>query len=101
MLGSIRCAGLIVVFLTGLAGTVDAGTAVECPEGFTKILEQSGQAACRRSQSVASSDLAEAVSKLWWNDAHCNGDESDRQTGISQNQTGAWTVTMRFWCNGF
>ncbi len=101
MFSSVRCAGLGLIVLTCLAGTANAGAAIACPEGFTKILEQDGEAACRRSQSVASSDLAEAVSKLWWDNAHCNGAETDRQTGISQNQTGAWTVTMRFWCSGF
>ncbi len=102
MLASIRLAGLCVA-VCGFAvtGPAWAGTSVNCPEGFTKILARDGQAACRRSQAVASSDLADAVSQLWWNNAHCDGAETDRQTGISQNSSGNWTVTMRFWCNGF
>jgi len=101
MLASIRLAGFVLVCALALTRPAWAVDAVACPEGFTKILAQDGHAACRRSQAVASSDLAEAVSQLWWNNAHCNGDETDRQTGISQNSSGNWTVTMRFWCNGF
>ncbi len=102
MLPSLRLAGFVAfVCVLASAGPAKAVNGVACPDGFTKILAQDGQAACRRSQSVASSDLAEAVSQLWWNNAHCNGAETDRQTGISQNSTGNWTVTMRFWCNGF
>ena len=101
MVRSICLAGLLFVVMASQSGWAMAAQTIACPEGFTKILEQSGQAACRRSQSVASSDLADTVSKLWWDNAHCNGNESDRQTGVSQNQTGEWTVTMRFWCSGF
>jgi hypothetical protein len=101
MLGSIRSAGLGLLCAAALAGPADAGNRASCPDGFTAILANNGQAVCRRSESVASSDLAEAVSQLWWNSAHCEGAETDRQTGISQAPSGNWTVTMRFWCNGF
>ena len=77
-----------------------AGKAVACPPGFSKILEHDKEAVCRRSQSVASADLGEAVANLW-HEAHCNGTESDRQTSTSQAPSGAWTVTMRFFCLGF
>jgi len=98
---SLRSAGICVVAYALFCAGAEAATTVSCPEGFTKILDQGGQAVCRRSQSVASADLAESLSRLWWNTAHCNGEENDRQAGISQNQSGAWTVTMRFFCNSF
>ncbi len=101
MLRSIRSAGIAFACVVACAGPASAATTVTCPEGFTAILAKDGHAVCRRSQSVASLDLAEAMSQLWWNNAHCEGDEADRQTGISQNQSGNWTVTMRFWCGGF
>ena len=78
-----------------------AGTAIVCADGFTKVLEQSGTAVCRRSESVGTPDLAEALSQSWWGQAGCNGSASDRQSAVSQNPTGEWTVSMRFFCSGF
>lgn len=101
MLPSLRSAGLGVVSVLLFACPARAGMIVECGAGFTKILEQDGTAVCRRSRSVASSDLAESLSQMWWGEAACSGQTSDRQSGISQNQNGEWTVTMRFFCNGF
>ena len=101
MVPSLRCAGLVALAVLLCARSAEAGMTVECGAGFTKILEQDGTAVCRRSRSVASSDLAESLSQLWWGQAACSGQASDRQAGISQNQTGEWTVTMRFFCNGF
>ena len=102
MVRPIRSAGVsaFLVFML-FGGAASAGTTMACAEGFTKVLDQGGTALCRRSQSVASSDLAEALSQMWWGQAGCSGQASDRQTGISQNQTGQWTVTMRFFCSGF
>ena len=84
-LRSAGCVALIVVLMMRPAG---AAMAVACGTGFTKILEQDGTAVCRRSKSVASSDLAESLSQMWWGQAACSGQTSDRQTGISQNQNG-------------
>jgi len=102
MVRPIRSVGVsaFLVVLLGVGQAV-AADSIACADGFTKVLDQGGSALCRRSSSVASSDLAEALSQMWWGQARCNGEASDRQTGISQNQTGQWTVTMRFFCSGF
>lgn len=101
MVTSIRSGFFVALCILLTAKTAHAGMAIECADGFTKILELDGSAVCRRSKSVASSDLAESLSQMWWGQANCNGQTSDRQSGISQNQNGEWTVTMRFFCNGF
>lgn len=94
-------AAIVSLALLGEPASALAGTEIECAEGFTKILENDGEAVCRRSKSVETESLAQALSDLWWGEAACNGETADRQTGISESQSGDWTVTMRFLCKGF
>ena len=100
----IRSVGVFValmVLVVVAPSAAQAGTELTCADGFTKVLERGGTAVCRRSESVASPDLAEALSQSWWGQAGCNGAASDRQEAVSQNPAGDWTVTMRFFCNKF
>ena len=91
----------LVVLTVLVPHAAQAGTELACADGFTKVLEQGGSAVCRRSESVASPDLAEALSQSWWGQAGCNGAASDKQAAVSQSPAGEWTVTMRFFCNKF
>jgi hypothetical protein len=96
--------GVSVVLMVSMAlvsPPARAGTELTCADGFTKVLEQGGSAVCRRSESVANPDLAEALSQSWWGQASCNGAASDKQEAVSQGPAGDWTVTMRFFCNKF
>jgi len=94
------CVPAIVVLAIWMA-PASAAAPVTCAVGFTKVLESGGSAVCRRSASVGSSSLAEALSQMWWSEARCSGSASDKQTAVSQNSAGDWTVTMRFLCKRF
>jgi hypothetical protein len=98
---SIRSVGVSALLVLAALRPAEAGTAIVCAEGFSKVLDQGGTAVCRRSQSVASPDLAETLSQTWWGQAGCNGSATDRQEAVSQSPAGDWTVTMRFFCNQF
>jgi hypothetical protein len=96
MVSTIRSVSVLAFLLA--SGTAHAASPLQCADGFTKVLDNGGEALCRRAEDVASSGLADALSRLWWDEAHCTGTARDRQAAVSQNPSGAWTVTLRFFC---